>query len=82
MRNVDRATLEMLGNRYREAVAAAYIVQEGERLTVTISIGATLVRSDDTVESLIKRADSLLYRSKRDGRNRLTIDAPGEVIPQ
>jgi diguanylate cyclase (GGDEF)-like protein/PAS domain S-box-containing protein len=29
IRNVDLATLEMLGNRYREAVAGAYIIHEG-----------------------------------------------------
>jgi len=42
------------------------------RLQVTISLGATLVRNDDTMESMVKRADTLMYRSKAAGRNCLT----------
>lgn len=42
-------------------------------LRVSLSIGATLVNSEDSVASVINRADSLLYRSKQDGRNRVTF---------
>jgi diguanylate cyclase (GGDEF)-like protein/PAS domain S-box-containing protein len=41
---------------------------------LTISIGATLARPDDTQESLLRRVDQLLYRSKHDGTNRVTTD--------
>jgi GGDEF domain-containing protein len=44
-----------------------------DRLHVKISIGATLVRDDDNMDTVIKRADSLLYESKKAGRNRLTM---------
>jgi diguanylate cyclase (GGDEF)-like protein len=44
-----------------------------QKLNVTISMGATLARADDTLESLLKRADELLYQSKSDGRNRVTV---------
>lgn len=43
-----------------------------DALKVTISIGATIARTEDTVESLIKRADDLLYTSKESGRNKVT----------
>ncbi|HPJ88206.1 MAG TPA: diguanylate cyclase [Thermotogota bacterium] len=47
---------------------------EGElSINVTISIGATMARKDDTLEKLLKRADELLYESKRNGRNRVTF---------
>ncbi|MBU1567431.1 MAG: diguanylate cyclase, partial [Proteobacteria bacterium] len=46
---------------------------DGIKLQATVSIGATLVKEGDTAKSLIKRADSLLYESKRQGRNRLTF---------
>jgi PleD family two-component response regulator len=42
-------------------------------LTVTISMGGTLVLADDTPESLVRRADELMYHSKQAGRNRVTI---------
>jgi len=42
-------------------------------LTVTISAGATLFRRDDDAPTLITRADTALYRSKQDGRDRVTV---------
>ena len=32
------------------------------------------MRPDDDRESLIARADALMYRSKQEGRNRVTIE--------
>jgi len=73
VRNVGREQLEELGNRLRLLVEASYIQTDSDRLHVTISIGATLVSEDDSVDSLIKRGDTLLYTSKQSGRNRLTM---------
>jgi diguanylate cyclase (GGDEF)-like protein/PAS domain S-box-containing protein len=73
IRNVAEQDLESMGNRLRLLVEASYISHGNEQLHVTISIGATLVGEGDTIDSLLKRADSLLYRSKMSGRNRLTI---------
>jgi diguanylate cyclase (GGDEF)-like protein len=73
IRNVSRQQLEDLGNRLRVLVESAYIQTESEKLHVSISIGATLICDDDSMETVIKRADTLLYESKRTGRNRLTI---------
>lgn len=42
-------------------------------LSVTISVGGTLLLPDDTLESLVRRADELMYQSKREGRNRVTV---------
>jgi diguanylate cyclase (GGDEF)-like protein len=38
---------------------------------VSASIGGTLQRDEDTVESLLGRADAYLYRAKSEGRNRV-----------
>jgi diguanylate cyclase (GGDEF)-like protein/PAS domain S-box-containing protein len=73
MRNVTHQQLEYLGNRLRVLVESAYIPLQDDKLNVSISIGATLVRDDDIIVNLLKRADTLLYKSKRAGRNRLTI---------
>jgi diguanylate cyclase (GGDEF)-like protein/PAS domain S-box-containing protein len=74
IRNISRRQLEALGNRLRMLVEASYIQTESDRLNVSISIGATLVYENDSMDTLIKRADTLLYESKRAGRNRLTIE--------
>lgn len=73
IRNITGEALEALGNRLRLLVKETSCLHDGKRLSVTISMGATQVRGADTIESLIKRADTLLYKSKAAGRNRLTF---------
>lgn len=72
IRNIGDDELEVLGNRLRVLIEHAYILCKGEKLQVTVSIGATSVTADDSTERLIKRADDLLYESKRLGRNCLS----------
>jgi PleD family two-component response regulator len=45
-----------------------------ERLGVTISLGATLAVPADGPEQMVRRADELLYLSKKAGKNRTSID--------
>jgi len=73
MRNINGQDLEMVGNRLRLLIANSYIIHKNEKLFVTISIGATIVNENDTIETLIKRADINLYKSKEAGRNCLTM---------
>lgn len=73
VRNVSRQQLEDIGNRLRILVESSYIQVGGHNLHVSISIGATLVCSDDTMDTVIKRADTCMYESKRLGRNCLTF---------
>ena len=55
---------------------ASSMIKVGERgLRVTVSIGATLARTDDDPAALIQRADGLMYQSKQNGRNLVTLEA-------
>ena len=72
IRNVSADGLEDLGNRMRLLVENSYLTHAQQKLSVTISVGATLAREQDTPASLIKRADNLLYQSKAAGRNCVT----------
>ena len=73
IRSVTGKQLEQLGDRLRLLVKSSYIMLKEDKLSVSISTGATLVREDDSRDTLLNRADMLLYASKRDGRNRLTM---------
>ncbi|MCM0080501.1 GGDEF domain-containing protein [Geomonas sp. Red32] len=68
--------LAMVAERVRAVVEKSFVMVNGERVSVTVSIGATVARSDDDLESVVHRADELMYRSKNGGRNRVTMDWP------
>ena len=42
--------------------------------TITCSIGASLYKDNEDIETTIKRSDDALYYSKRTGRNKVTIN--------
>ena len=71
--NCDGQSLHELTERIRILVENSTITVDETELTVTISIGATMVKPEDDFESIIKRADELMYQSKENGRNRCTI---------
>jgi len=73
IRNITVEDLEIFGNRLQMLIERSYISQQKRKLHVTVSIGATMVKDEDTVKSVIRRADSLMYESKTAGRNRLTL---------
>jgi diguanylate cyclase len=78
---LPRTTLEAarpIAERIRTTLAVRKIVRRntGEELGgITISLGAALLRPGDTPAALIARADSALYAAKRQGRNRLVVEA-------
>ena len=67
-----------VADRIRQAVAGRdFKIAEGKSLQVTVSIGVAILDDDiDTIDILLKRADEALYRSKSEGRNRVTAGPP------
>jgi diguanylate cyclase (GGDEF)-like protein len=45
----------------------------GEKVTVTISIGLTEYHHKEELSTFIQRADQAMYRSKRSGRNKVSM---------
>lgn len=78
MPDTDAEVAGIVAERLRQRVAGeAFPIAGGTRLlNVTISIGlASLDAVTDTPEVILKRADTALYRAKRDGRNRVVAAA-------
>jgi len=71
--NVDEAYLEVVAERVRALVGQTRIPLDHTYLQVTVSIGGAMARKDDTPETLLNRADRLMYRSKVEGRNRVSL---------
>lgn len=45
---------------------------------ITVSLGVSVYHVGESIESLIERCDTNLYKSKQSGRNRITVDVAGE----
>ena len=60
-------------HRLNVLVQKSRVVGPPSDISVSVSIGGTLVKKGDTPQSLLKRADDGLYLSKKAGRNRYTI---------
>jgi diguanylate cyclase (GGDEF)-like protein/PAS domain S-box-containing protein len=69
---ISLPTLVEIAARLKNLVAATSAEHQGTEIGVTVSMGITLARPGDTAETLVSRADALMYRSKEDGRNRVT----------
>lgn len=73
LNDINPAGLEIVANKLRFLVSQSRLDGEGPSLSVTASVGATLVTQGDTMESIVHRADQLMYESKNTGRNRVTV---------
>ncbi|MDY8109519.1 PleD family two-component system response regulator [Fulvimarina sp. 2208YS6-2-32] len=75
--NADQRTAEITAERFRKFVeATAFGVPGGAEITVTVSIGvAVYPASGEDATSLMRAADTALYKAKNEGRNRTAIAA-------
>ena len=48
----------------------------GINASITASMGISGMRQDDSFETLLERADAMLYRAKDAGRNTVMVDEP------
>jgi len=86
--NADAALLEATAERIRNMVRTSHVEVGREvcekapedsarasetALRVTISLGGTIAKPDDDIESIVQRADAMLYVSKGSGRDRVTL---------
>jgi len=68
----DPDQMVLIAERLRALVESAWVSLPVCSLHVTISLGVTLARLQDSPGILIHRADELMYRSKNAGRNLCT----------
>ncbi len=75
MHGVDADGIIVAAQNLRRTIEALRIEHQGQRLSVTISIGGAMAGSDDRdIQDVIERADGALYKAKAAGRNRVVID--------
>ncbi|MEQ1830420.1 MAG: diguanylate cyclase, partial [Pirellula sp.] len=60
----------VVAERARESIANHLITSHAQQFRLSVSVGIAEVNENDDSESLVRRADEALYRSKSNGRNR------------
>jgi diguanylate cyclase (GGDEF)-like protein/PAS domain S-box-containing protein len=68
--DVQATALGDLAERCRVLIAQSSAGTRTSRVSVTASIGATLLNHGDSPETVFRRADELMYQSKRSGGDR------------
>jgi diguanylate cyclase (GGDEF)-like protein/PAS domain S-box-containing protein len=71
--DIGMKDLYSIAEKIRSLVQQSTLKYADKVLNVTISIGATLAKRDENIVSIIKRADSLMYYSKSQQKNYVTI---------
>jgi diguanylate cyclase (GGDEF)-like protein/PAS domain S-box-containing protein len=73
LEGVNRQGLLTIAEKMRNLVESSFLTIGGKSIHVTVSIGATMMRLEDDLKSLLDRVDQAMYKSKKDGRNRVTM---------
>ncbi|MBU1341035.1 MAG: sensor domain-containing diguanylate cyclase [Proteobacteria bacterium] len=71
--NVDLNTLKIIAEKIRMFIEKTWLKTKDAILRITISIGGTMALEADSIDALIQKADSLMYDSKKNGRNAISI---------
>lgn len=71
----DEGNASLVCERLRQSIEKMRLVHDHKRVSVTITIGLTMVSSDDeSIDGVIQRADKAMYKGKKMGRNCLVIE--------
>lgn len=70
----DREQVLKLAERLRTTIAATTFSTDAQDISITVSIGVAQLQDDDSIETVISRADAALYQAKKSGRNRVMTD--------
>lgn len=70
----DLEDVPIIGEKFRQMVLNTEVmIDDSTTLNVTVSVGITCIQPGDTLESIVERADQLMYKSKKAGKNRVSF---------
>ncbi|RXJ99556.1 hypothetical protein CRU98_05885 [Arcobacter sp. CECT 8986] len=65
--------IENIANRIRKKIMSSTFNYEELHINITISLGVTFCKKDESFEDVYKRVDEALYQAKKEGRNRVCL---------
>jgi diguanylate cyclase (GGDEF)-like protein/PAS domain S-box-containing protein len=72
--NLSIFLLQEIAERIRVIVSQSFLIHLRQKISVTVSIGATVAQPGDTLESLIQKAGREMHHSKYLGRNKVSVN--------
>lgn len=72
--HVDSEGLRILAKKLSVLVGSSFLDYNGRKISVTVTIGGTISRDNESMKTILQRADSFLYKGKESGRNCIVID--------
>jgi PleD family two-component response regulator len=57
-----------------QLIGAGFLEHENLPVHFSVSCGATLIKNQEEMNEAIHRADELMYRAKRNGKNQVCAD--------
>ncbi len=74
LQDTNEEAMMALAERIRGTIGTAEVEFEGQKIAITVSLGAALAQDRDRdVDEIIERADLGLYEAKNSGRNRVAL---------
>lgn len=71
--NTDAHEAADIAEKVRSSIENNPYVDEQNTIPITISIGLSQFNDDESIQELIERSDSALYKAKERGRNRVVV---------
>jgi len=68
--------LKTIADAVRRGLSQPVELKDGRSVAVTVSIGACLVETNETLEQVADMADAALYAAKKEGRDRVRVYDP------
>ncbi|MCW9045671.1 MAG: GGDEF domain-containing protein, partial [Alphaproteobacteria bacterium] len=71
----DRATVEIVVKKVIESISSPYSF-DGQSVSIGVSVGIALIDEDgdENAEQVLKRADSAMYKAKKQGKGTYVFD--------
>ncbi len=73
LKKIEYDQAKRLAEKVRYEVERDYFVDKEIEMKVTVSLGVSCLKEGDTEQLVFDRADKALYKSKENGRNRVTM---------
>jgi diguanylate cyclase (GGDEF)-like protein len=80
--NIAAGELRLLADAVRLALSSRPVTLGEREVTITVSVGASEIAEDDTLEAAVDLADAALYRAKSEGRDRAVAFDPAWGMKQ